>query len=400
MKRGRFDWKAVDAQGQIQHGSWSGDEIKEVQARLRKEGYFPVEIRSHRNWRAVSILSPANFQWSHFARKLATLLEAGIPLVQALETMTLQEEKLTPQQELWKNVKEQVEAGNDLSEALSLLKPSPNCFVLSMIKAGEYTGTLGRVLGEVANELEQEHIYHNKIKAALAYPMVLLTTVVLVLCVLSIGVLPMYEKIFIGMGAELPFLTRVIFTGGRKLPVFLGSGFVLFIGGLLILRFTSPEHWKIRLERLLVRLPFLGNIYRFHDLVQFSQILERLLSAGIPLLDALRLTAGTLRGLEMKELTNQIVQNVRQGSRMAPLLRASRVFPTEGAEMIALAEESGQMDRMLLYVTQMFRRELEDQLNRLTRMIEPALILVLAGVIGLVACGVMLPIFDISSHLK
>jgi len=140
-----------------------------------------------------------------------------------------------------------------------------------------------------------------------------------------------------------------------------GVSLVIAIGGLLVLRFTNPERWKMRLERLLVRLPFLGNIYRFRDLVQFSRILERLLSAGIPLLEALRLTAGTLRRFEMIELTSQIAQSVRQGKRMAPLLRASRVFPAEGAEMIAVAEESGQLDRMLLYVTQMFCRELEDQ---------------------------------------
>ena len=288
MKRGRFDWKAVDAEGRIQHGSWVGNEIAEVQARLRQEGYFPIGIRFRRNWQVVFLPLRVNFQWSQFARRLATLLEAGIPLVQSLEMMTLQEEKLTSQQELWKSVKEQVEAGNDLSEALSLLKPSPNSFVLSMIKAGEYTGTLGKVLGEVANELEQEHVYHKKIKASLAYPMLLLFTVIIVICVLSIWVLPMYEKIFTGMGAELPFLTSVIFAAGRKLPVFLRSGFVLVIGGLLVLRFTSPEHWKMRLERLLVHLPLLGNIYRFQELVQFSRILERLLSAGIPLLEALR----------------------------------------------------------------------------------------------------------------
>lgn len=400
MKRGRFDWKAVDAKGLMQHGSWVGNEIGEVQARLRKEGYFPVVIRIRRNWQAVIMSSPTNFQWSHFTRRLATLLEAGIPLVQSLEMMTLHEGKLTSGQELWKSVKEQVEAGNDLSEVLALIKPPPNSFVLSMIKAGEYTGTLGKALGEVAEELEQEHIYHKKIKASLAYPIMLLFTVVLVLCVLSVWVLPMYEKIFTGMGAELPFLTRVIFAAGRKLPVLLGCGFVLAIGGLLVLRFTNPEHWKMRLERLLVRLPLLGTIYRLRDLVQFSRILERLLSAGIPLLEALRLTAGTMQSFEILELTSKLAQSVRQGRRMAPLLRASRVFPNEGAEMIAVAEESGQLDRMLHYVTQMFSRELEEQLNRLTRMIEPALILVLAGLVGLVACGVMLPIFDISSHLE
>lgn len=400
MSRQRFIWKAVDANGLIQHGEWLGNEISEVQTRLRNEGYFPVVIRTSRSWQSVFLPSSAKFQWSHFARRLATLLEAGIPLLQALEIMTFHEEKLTLQMEQWKSVKERVEEGSDLSEAMSLLNPAPNSFVLSMIKAGEYTGTLGKVLSEVADELDQEYVYQKKVKAALAYPMLLFFAVVVVLYVLSVWVLPMYEKLFMGMGAELPFLTRVIFASGRKLPVFMWSGFGLITSGLLVLRFISPDLWKMHLERSLGHLPLLGKVYRLRDLVQFSRILESLLSAGIPLLEALRLTAGTLRSPEMLELTNQLVLSVRQGKRMAPLLRASRVFPKEGAEMIAVAEEAGQLDRMLHYVTQMFRCELEDQLNRLTRMIEPALILAVAGLIGLVAAGVMLPVFDLSSHLE
>ena len=400
MSRQRFAWKAVDANGIIQHGVWVGDDISEVQKRLRNEGYFPVVIRTSRNWQNVFLPSSTNFQWNHFARRLAILLEAGIPLLQALEIMTLHEEKLTFQLEQWKSIKERVEEGSDLSEAMSLLNPSPSSFVLSIIKAGEYTGTLGKVLSEVADESDKEYIYQKKIKAALAYPMLLVFAVVVVLYVLSVWVLPMYEKLFTSMGVELPFLTRVIFACGRKLPVVLWSGFGLLTSGLLVLRLTSPDLWKIRLTRLLGRVPFLGKVYRLRDLVQFSRILERLLSAGIPLLEALRLTVGTLRSPEMLGLTNQLVLSVRQGKRMAPLLRASRVFPKEGAEMIAVAEETGQLDRMLGYVTQMVLHELEDELNRLTKMIEPALILAAAGLIGLVAAGVMLPIFDLSSHLE
>ena len=400
MSMHRFVWKVVDENGIIQRGVWVGEELSEVQTRLRNKGYFPVSIRTSWDWKSVAFQAQAKIQWSHFARRLATLLEAGIPLLQALEMMTFHERKLTLQQEQWKSVKEQVETGSDLSEALSRLHPSPNSFVLSMIKAGEYTGTLGKVLAEVADELDQEYLYQKKIKAALAYPMLLFFAVVVVLYVLSVWVLPMYENLFMSMGAELPFLTRVIFVCGRKLPLVLWSGLGLIISGFLVLRLTSPDLWKMRLERSLGRVPLLGKVYRLRDLVQFSRILERLLSAGIPLLETLRLTAGTLRSPEMLELTNQLVLSVRQGKRMAPLLRASRVFPKEGAEMIAVAEETGQLDRMLNYVTQMFRRELEDHLDRLMRMIEPALILILAGLIGLVAGGVMLPIFDLSSHLE
>ena len=396
----RFAWKAVDEKGMIQQGSWMGEEISEVQAHLRENGYFPVEVRLARDWQSILLPTRTKLKWSHFARRLATLLEAGIPLVQALEMMTFHEEKLTFEQEQWKKVKARVEEGNDLSEALSLLNPSPNTFILSMIKAGEYTGTLGKVLNEVADELDQEFVYHKKIKSALAYPLLLLLAVVVVLYVLSVWVLPMYEKLFMSMGAELPFMTRVIFAGGRLIPPLVWSTLGLFVGSLLVLKHRSSIRWKMRLDRLLGRLPLLGKVYRLRDLVQFSQILGRLIDAGIPLLEALRLTTGVLRSQEMLELTNQLILNVRQGERMAPLLRASKIFPREGAEMISVAEEAGQLDRMLHFVTQRFRRELEDQLNRITKMLEPVFILALAGLIGLVASGVMLPIFDLSSHLE
>jgi type IV pilus assembly protein PilC len=314
--------------------------------------------------------------------------------------MTFHDEKSTYQLEQWKSIKERVEEGSDLSEAISLLNPSPNPYVLSIIKAGEYTGTLGKVLSEVADESDQEDVYQKKIKAALAYPMLLFFAVLVVLYVLSVWVLPTYEKLFMGMGAELPYLTRVIFACGRQLPVFLWGGLGLITGGLLVLRLTSPDLWKKRLEHILGRLPLIGKVYRLRDLVQFSRMLGRLLAAGIPLLEALRLTAGVLRNPELFELINQLVLHIRQGRRMAPILRASRVFPKEGAEMIAVAEEAGQLDRMLHYVSQMFHRELEDLLDRLTRMLEPALILAVAGLIGLVAAGVMLPIFDLSSQLE
>jgi len=399
MSKQYFVWKAVDVNGLIQQGKWVGDDISEVQSRLRNEGYFPVAIRASRNWQSI-FSSSKNFQWSHFARSLATLLEAGIPLLQALEIMTFHEEKLTFQMEQWKSIKERVEEGSDLSEGMSLLRPSPNAFVLSMIKAGEYTGTLGKVLSDVADELEQENVYQKRIKAALAYPMLLLITVVVVLYVLSVWVLPMYEKLFAGMGAELPFLTRVIFAGGRALPFLLWGTLGLVTSGLLVLRLMGPDLWKKCLEHILEELPLIAKVYHLRDLVQFSRMLGRLLAAGIPLLEALRLTAGAVRGSEMLKLINQLVLQVRQGKGMVSLLRVSKIFPKEGAEMIAVAEEAGQLDRMLEYVTQMFHRELEDQLDRLTRMIGPALVLALAGLIGLVAAGVMLPIFDLSSHLE
>lgn len=404
MNKQRFVWKAVDQKGVIQQGTWTGVKISEVWKRLRNEGYFPLKIRRKQDWPNLALFSAraAGCRWNDFAHRLAVLLEAGIPLLQALEIMTASKGKPTFQLEQWKKIKDRVEEGCDLSEAMALLNPAPNAFMISMIRAGEYTGTLGKVLGEVATELDQESLGQKKMKMALAYPTLLFSAVLSILYVLSVWVLPMYEKMFVDLGtnANLPLLSRVIFACGRKLPLFLGSCLGLLLGGLLALKLISPTHWRKRLQRLLGKLPLIGEICRLRDLGQFSRMLGRLLAAGIPLLEALQLTGGVMRSAELPELIHRLTDQVRQGRRMSPLLLTSPVFPKESAEMIAIGEETGQLERILHYVTEELQREFADRLNRLTRLLEPALILTVAGLVGLVAAGVMLPIFELSSQLQ
>lgn len=400
MSKQHFLWKAVDINGKVRRGIWADTGLYEVQRRLRKAGCFPVWIRSTAPVENALFPARRTFKWSSFARRLATLLEAGIPILQALEMMSSNERSSFDQDQLI-ILKNQVESGSDLSEALAHLNPSPNSFVLSMIKAGEYTGNLGKVLGEIADELDLELVYQRKIKASLAYPALLFTAVILVLYALSVWILPMYEKLFLSVGiSELPFLTRVIFAGSQKLPLLLGGCLGLASASLLIFKLSSQNQWRIHLENLLGRAPLIGKVYHLRDLVQFSRMLSRLLTAGIPLLEALRLTAGTLRSPKMLALISNLILNVRQGKRMSPMLRASGIFPREGAEMIGIAEETGQLDLMMHYVTKIFRRDLEEQLEGLMRMVGPLLTIILAVLIGIVAGGVMLPIFDLSSQLQ
>ncbi|AFQ43025.1 type II secretion system F family protein [Desulfosporosinus meridiei] len=400
MSKQHFLWKAVDINGKVRRGIWADTGLYEVQRRLRKAGYFPVWIRSIAPIENALFPAGRNFKWSSFARRLATLLEAGIPILQALEMMSSNERSSFDQDQLM-ILKNQVESGTDLSEALAHLNPSPNSFILSMIKAGEYTGNLGKVLSEIADELDLELEYQRKIRATLAYPALLFTAIILVLYALSVWILPMYEKLFLSVGvSELPFLTRVIFAGSQKLPLLLGGCLSLVSVSLLVVKFSSSNQWRIHLENLLGRAPLIGKVYHLRDLVQFSRMLSRLLTAGIPLLEALRLTAGTLRSPKMLALISNLILNVRQGKRMAPMLSASGIFPKEGAEMIGIAEEAGQLDLMMHYVTKIFRRDLEEQLEGLMRMIGPLLTIILAGLIGIIAGGVMLPIFDLSSQLQ
>ncbi|WP_088226378.1 type II secretion system F family protein [Desulfosporosinus sp. FKB] len=399
MSKRWFKWKAVDAQGILQSGRCLGNDSFEVQTLLKKEGYLPVKIKKHKNWLAEFIVR-SNAQWGHFANRLSSLLEAGIPLLQALEIMTQSQGNLTFEQSQWSSVKNSIAAGCDLWEALLQLKSPPNAYVLSMIKAGEYSGNLANVLSEVAAELEQEDNFRQRIKAALAYPIFLLLAVFVVLCSLSMGVLPMYERLFASMNVELPELTQVIFAVGRKFPLTLQVMGGLAVMMLLICVIWKPKDWQNYLNNKIRHFPYLGRIFRLRDLIQFNSILGHLLMTGIPLLEGLRLTAGTLQTMEMLALTERLMLSVKQGNPMADLLFESGIFPKEGAEMIAVAEESGNLDKMFLQIALSLRKDLEFRLDQFTRILGPALILVMAGLVGLVAGGVMIPIFDLSSQLK
>ena len=400
MSKQWFHWKAVDGQGTIKSGRWPAENLSEVLGRLRDEGYLPVTVRKTDSRFKHFIPLGSRVQWSFLAGRLASLLEAGIPLLQALEIMTTAWLGSAAGQRQWEGVKSSVLAGKDLAEALQSLRPAPPTYVLAMVKAGEHSGNLGKVLQETAAELEREEEFRQRLRTALAYPIFLLTAVLIVLVVLSTSILPMYESLFASMSVPLPWLTRVIFGVGQKLPAALAAFGAVVLASLIVARLSAPNVWRKRFSAGISALPLVGRIYRLRDLVNFTQISGHLLSTGIPLLDSLRLTVGVQKTPGMAELTERLIRDLRQGKRLAGVLYASRIFPREAAEMLAVAEESGQLDKMFINVARLYRQELEYQLERLTQLLGPVLTLIMAGLIGLTAGGIMLPMFDLSSHLE
>ena len=407
MKSRSYVWKAVDSEGRVLKGIWELEESNQVRARLFEQGYIPLLIRPQTNWlcrfsvfKIKGITARLKF-WSGFAKRLGLMLEAGVPLLTALEIMAGSGDALFSQDSRqWWQVKEYVQAGFDLSASLAKVIPPPSLFVRSMIKAGEQTGRLAQSLLQLADELEQEYILRRKLMLAVSYPSLLLLVSLAVVYVLGVVVLPTYETVFRSLDAELPTVTKVIFSVVSKLP---WLGLIMF-GAILIPMFAAflknPRHIWNELEKWLVRLPGLTRIYRLRDLAQFSQVLSVGMDAGMHLTESLRLTADTLRTPQMKELTYQLILGVRQGKRLSLILKTHKVFPVAAGEMLAVAEESGRLSVMLQYLAHMFRMELEERLEKLTRLIEPILIVALAGIIGLVAMGVLLPVFEVGTHLK
>ncbi len=400
MKALAHVWKAVDTKGQIRHGVCEVSEVAYIRTWLREQGLFPLKIIPRRKGlRSLLARKNAKRQWAVFARRLAIALEAGIPLLKALDIISFHVSRKN-QGIQWQGVKEQIQRGSDLSEALQIVSPAPSLFIQSMVKAGEKTGTLAKSLSEVADDLEQEWLLERKIQAALTYPLLLLGSVLIVVFVLSIWVLPIYEKLFTSLGTHLPYLTVVVFAVGRHLPIVLSAMVVLGSGSMLYLKLSRPRTWQEIMTKFIVGIPLLGPIFRLSELVQFCRVFGGLLAAGIPLLESLQFTKDTVRSRQMQQLIKQVALGVHQGTSLTGVLRGSPLFPADACEMLIVAEETGKLDVMLQRLAIIFRQELEQQLARLTHLVEPTLIVGLAGLIGLVAVGILLPIFDITTSIQ
>lgn len=389
-------------------GSWETNTESDVRKWLFSQGYFPLKIFRKRQlihslFLLVDQMNKKSDRiriWSGLTRRLSLLLEAGIPLLQAVEILANQEEGSFFRPIEWELVKEQLESGYEFSEAIETLVPKPTPYIRAMIRAGEQAGRLSEVLVRISNELEMELGYHRKLVGAYSYPTFLLLLTLTVIYALNIFVLPVYERIFINLEADLPIMTRVIFSLSGLLPQ--GILFLLFMGMslLLILRLRYPKEWKEILNEGISHIPFLGKIYRLNDYVQFSRNLGTLLESGIPLLEALNMTRDTVRLSSMKSLIEQLSAAVKEGRRLAPLLRHIKVFPLEASQMLAVGEESGHLSQMLLHMAKIYQLDLENQMDKLPRVLGPLLIVFLSGIIGLVAIGVLLPIFEVGTHLQ
>jgi len=391
-----FRWQAFDAHGQQFKGVLAAKAGTEVVAELRARGLYPVSVE--RRWSFPDFLMPG-VEWGGFARRLGTLLEAGIPLVQALEILIKSEVRARNKAE-WRRIKEAVEAGGSLSEAVSHSSWPPTPHVEFMLQAGERTGNLAQALSEVAFFWDKREALARKIRTAVMYPSLLLAMVVGLLYVLGVFVLPPYEQLFAGINADLPWLTRVIFDLGRRVPILVSSGGLFLTLAVLVLRLRYRGGWRWECSKLLGAVPVLGRIFVLGEFVQFSNLMGSLLQAGIPLLEALQLAVGALRYPPLRDLGQSLILAVRQGHSFLPLLQADKQVSPMAAAMLAVGEESGCLDAMFGRVAEMLSQELDDKLQRMARIVEPSMVVILAGIIGIVAMGVLLPVFEASMHLQ
>lgn len=334
-----------------------------------------------------------------FARQMATLVDAGIPIVGGLEAVADQLENKSLRDAVVR-VKAEVESGTNFTAAIAKQNAIFSPLFVSMIKAGEASGHLSEVFGRLATYLEKSAALQRKVKSACIYPVIVIAMAALITGVLMLKVIPAFKDIFMTLGADLPLPTKILIAvsdGVRQgfFP-FLGLGF----GGVVLFRraLKTPQG-RLRFDQLMLKLGIVGPIVRKVSIAKFARTLSTLVSSGVQILAALEIVADSAGNRVVSEAVLRVRSSIREGENIAAPLAASGVFPPMVVRMIAVGEQTGRLDEMLTKVADFYEEQVDAAVSGLTSAMEPVIISVLGVVVGSIVLAIFLPIFKLTEVL-
>ncbi|NPV29168.1 MAG: type II secretion system F family protein [Firmicutes bacterium] len=389
-----YYYQARDYEGLVHRGTIEAAAPSQVVELMNAVGLFVTDLRPHKaTWKKWAFLRRVSLKdLAVFSRQLAVMVRGHLPLVKALEVLAAQTSNSFLKGVVL-DLKNQVEKGKALHEAMDQHPEAfPELFV-AMVGAGEEAGLLDDALEILARHYEKEDAVVKKVKTASIYPVVVLAFAVLVVVFLISFVLPRFSRLFSGFGAQLPWPTRFLLACGNFLHHnYLFLTWLLFVAVFGLIAFLKSEEGKNWWDWCVLKLPVLGKIYMQLAVYRFSKILGNLVQAGVPILRALEVAANTVGNRVVASGIMAARANIREGETIAAPLAATGVFPLMVTEMIAVGESTGSLDEMLHQVAAYTEGELTYTLDNLTSLLEPVLILFIAGVVGFVVLSIFLPI--------
>ncbi len=402
-----FEYKGVTSAGKNISGVQDGESLKAVRTKLKKDGVIVLEIRQGgfaRQARSRNIsfgagrVSAADL--ANATRQLATLLSSGLPLMEALNVLVDQEEGQTLKSAL-AAARDAVREGSSLADALRQSTRVFSQLYVNMVSAGEVSGTLEITLSRLADFLEEQTRFRNRLAAALAYPALMTLIGIGVLFFLFSFVLPRVVGMFEDMRQQLPFITLALlavvrFLAGYWWLILLAAGAAFYY----LRRYFRTAEGKERLDSWLLRAPVAGTLIRMISVSRFTRTLGTLLESGVPALTALDIVQSVIGNTILAEAVRKARENVREGESIADPLRRSGLFPPVVVQMVAVGEKSGELEKMLLKVSDSFDRTVESRISALMSLVEPLIILVMGLVIGVIVIAILLPILQMSSGVR
>ncbi|MBV8784196.1 MAG: type II secretion system F family protein [Gammaproteobacteria bacterium] len=391
-----FQWEGKDKRGaRIKGKSLAPDEAT-LRAELRRQGVAPSRIRKQRQGRKGGKVNAGDI--AIFSRQLATMLAAGIPLVQAFEIVGNGNEKPSVQK-LILDIKADVEGGTSLHEALAKHPLHFDDLYVNLVEAGEQAGALEALLDKVATYKEKTEALKKKVKKALFYPAAVMVVAVIVTVVLLIFVIPQFESLYKGFGADLPAFTQFVIGLSRFLQKN-GLYVAMVVGGLIwaFLYFKKRSRaMRQFLDRASLRLPIIGPILNKAAIARYARTLSTMFSAGVPLVEALDSVAGATGNIVYENAVLRMRDEVSTGQRLQRAMEATGLFPNMVNQMIAVGEEAGALDEMSGKVATFYEAEVDNAVDAMSSLLEPLIMLVLGVLVGGLVIAMYLPIFKLGS---
>ena len=398
-----FVWEARSRTGDVRKGVMSADSIAAVEQRLRQQQLTPSQVKKKAREFSLHIGSGVDAkELVTFTRQFATMIDAGLPLVQCLDILAGQQENKVFQAAL-KDIKSSVEQGATFSDSL---KRHPKIFdelYVNLVHAGEVGGILDSILNRLAIYIEKRVKLIRQVRGAMTYPIAVICILVIVVIVLLTFVIPAFERLFADFGNKeaLPKLTQAVMWFSRNfvsaLPVIIPLSIVAAVG--FVFFYRNPKGKRLVHHFLLV-VPILGPVMRKIAVARFSRTLGTLLQSGVPILDALDVCAKSAGNVVVTSAIYYSRDRIAEGKNMAEPLMETKVFPTMVVQMISVGEQTGALDQMLSKIADFYEEEVDVSVASLTSLLEPLLMVVVGTIVGIVLVSMYLPIFSLAGAMK
>jgi len=392
-----FLWEGKDRKGNRVRGRGLAKDETEMRSDLRRQGIAATRVRKERQlFKSEGKVTPEDI--AIFARQLATMLTAGIPMVQAFEIIGVGHDK-PAMQKLVLAVKSDIETGNALNQALAKHPLYFDDLFVNLVEAGEHAGALEAVLDKIATYKEKTEALKKKIKKALFYPAAVLAVAVIVTVILLLFVIPQFQSLFQGFGADLPAFTMFVIGLSNWMQK---NGWMLFIvvsAAAFVFRYFYKRSRPMRqfIDRMSLQVPVIGPILKKAAIARFTRTLATMFGAGVPLVEAMKSVAGATGNIVYQDATMRMRDEISTGLRMQRAMENTGLFPNMVVQMIAVGEESGSLDEMAGKVADFYEADVDAAVDALSSLLEPLIMVILGVLVGGLVIAMYLPIFKLGS---
>ncbi|MFV7785272.1 type II secretion system F family protein [Shewanella marisflavi] len=393
-----FEWKGTNRDGKKTSGELRGTTPAEIKALLKSQGVNPKVVKKKAEPFFKSDPKIKAMDIAMITRQIATMLAAGVPIVTTLEMLGRGHEK-PKMRELLATIVSDVQAGIPLSDSLRPHKKYFDDLYVDLVGAGEHSGSLDAVFDRIATYREKAEALKSKIKKAMFYPAAVVIVAIAVTTLLLLFVVPQFESIFAGFGAELPAFTQMIVNLSRWLQ----SSWYFFVIGIIAIVWAfkrahlRSQSFRNRIDELVLKIPVIGDILHKAAMARFARTLATTFAAGVPLIDGLESAAGASGNYVYRSALTKVRSEVMSGMQMNVAMRTTGLFPDMLIQMVMIGEESGGLDEMLNKVANIYEMQVDDAVDALSSLIEPMMMVVIGTLVGGLIVGMYLPIFQLGN---